>query len=65
MTCTSRLKGRAAAERMSHSDYVARELTHAVQYRSNAEILREARERLPGTDRPTLRQALDASRDGR
>ena len=41
----ARLKERAAAERMSLSDYVARELERLVQYRSNAEILAAARER--------------------
>lgn len=41
----ARLKERAAAERMSLSDYVARELERLVRYRSNAEILAAARER--------------------
>ncbi|PJI51404.1 hypothetical protein CTI14_61030, partial [Methylobacterium radiotolerans] len=35
----ARLKERAAAERMSLSDYVARELEDLVRYRSNAEVL--------------------------
>ena len=39
----ARLKERAAQERMSLSDYVAQELTKLVRYRSNAEIVREAR----------------------
>ncbi|UJP08746.1 hypothetical protein L2X99_09455 [Microbacterium sp. KUDC0406] len=41
----ARLKERAAAERMSLSDYVARELERLVRYRSNAEILAAARAR--------------------
>lgn len=41
----ARLKERAAAERMSLSDYVARELEKLVRYRSNAEILAAARAR--------------------
>ncbi|HEY9497470.1 MAG TPA: antitoxin [Terrimesophilobacter sp.] len=39
----ARLKERAAQERMSLSDYVAQELTKLVRYRSNAEIVRDAR----------------------
>lgn len=35
----ARLKERAAAERLSLSDYVARELEELVRYRSNAEII--------------------------
>lgn len=52
----SRLKERAAAERMSLSDYVARELTELVQYRSNAEILAAARQR-------ALDQGIDVDHD--
>ena len=40
----ARLKERAAEQRMTLSDFVAQELTRLVRYRSNAEILREARE---------------------
>ena len=40
----ARLKQHAAEQRMSLSDYVAQELTRLVRYRSNAEILRDARE---------------------
>ena len=36
------IKARAAAEHLSMSDFVARELTRLVQYRSNAEILQAA-----------------------
>ncbi len=36
------IKARAAAEHLSMSDFVARELTRLVQYRSNAEILHAA-----------------------
>ncbi len=43
----ARLKARAAEERMSLSDYVARELAELVEYRSNAEILAEYRRRHP------------------
>ncbi|MBX3115768.1 MAG: hypothetical protein KF808_00305 [Cryobacterium sp.] len=39
----SRLKERAAASRMTLSDYVAQELTRIVKYRTNAEIIQEAR----------------------
>lgn len=39
----ARLKERATQARMSLSDYVAQELTRLVRYRSNAEILQEAR----------------------
>lgn len=41
----ARLKERAAAERMSLSDYVARELEELVRYRSNAEIIAASRAR--------------------
>lgn len=41
----ARLKERAAAEHLSLSDYVARELTELVRYRSNAEIFAAARAR--------------------
>ena len=41
----ARLKERAAAERMSLSDYVARELEKLVRYRSNAEIIAASRAR--------------------
>ena len=62
----ARLKERAAAERMTLSDYVARELERLVQYRSNAEILAAARERrlAEGTamTREEILEALHAER---
>jgi plasmid stability protein len=44
----AKLKERAAAARMSLSDYVAAQLAELVSYRSNAEILAHAREHLAG-----------------
>ncbi len=41
----ARLKERAAAEHLSLSDYVARELAELVRYRSNAEIIAAAQAR--------------------
>jgi plasmid stability protein len=41
----AKLKQRAAAARMSLSDYVATELAKLVTYRTNAEILADARRR--------------------
>ena len=61
----AKLKERAAAERMSLSDYVARELGRLTQYRSNAEILQAARERNPLLDRETVLKAVRESRDER
>jgi plasmid stability protein len=61
----AKLKERAAAERMSLSDYVARELIRLTQYRSNAEILRAARERTAILDREIVLQAVRDSRDPR
>ena len=61
----AKLKERAVAERMSLSDYVARELTRMTQYRSNAEILQAARERNALIDPDTLVQAVRESRDER
>lgn len=58
-----KLKARAATERMTLSDYVARELAKLVQYRSNAEILAEAKRRLPRVDRETILRALHEARD--
>lgn len=60
-----RLKERAAAERMSLSDFVARELGKLVQYRSNAEVLQAARDRLPRIDPAVLASAFADSRDPR
>lgn len=61
----AKLKERAAAERMSLSDYVARELGRLTQYRSNAEILQAARERTAVLDRETVLKAVRDSRDPR
>lgn len=60
-----KLKERARAERMSLSDYVARELTRMTQYRSNAEILQAARGVNPLLDRDTIVAAVRESRDER
>lgn len=43
----ARLKQRAAEERMTLSDFVARELAQLVEYRSNAQILADFRRRNP------------------
>ena len=59
----SRLKDRAAAERMSLSDYVARELTDLVQYRTNAEIIAAARERSAKQGSALTRSQILAARD--
>lgn len=44
----AKLKARAAEERMSLSDFVARELARLVDYRSNAEIISDFHRRNPG-----------------
>ncbi|MGW9156758.1 FitA-like ribbon-helix-helix domain-containing protein [Microbacterium sp. NPDC055665] len=59
----SRLKERAAAERMSLSDYVARELADLVQYRTNAEIIAAARERSAEQGSALTRRQILAARD--
>ena len=61
----ARLKERAAAERMSLSDYVARELTDMVRYRSNAEILAAARARDVHVSPEDILAARDEGRQGR
>ncbi len=65
----ARLKERAAAERMSLSDYVARELEALVRYGSNAEVLEasRARARAAGVSltRESILAARDRERDGR
>lgn len=61
----AKLKERAAAERMSLSDYVARELARMTRYRSNSEILQAARERNPIIDSDILLHAVRDSRDER
>lgn len=59
----AKLKERAAAERMSLSDYVAGELARMTRYRSNSEILQAARKRNPIIDSDILLQAVRDSRD--
>lgn len=59
----ARLKERAAAERMSLSDYVARELANLVQYRTNAEIIAAARARSAGDGISLTRSQILAARD--
>lgn len=60
----ARLKERAAAERMTLSDYVARELAELVRPRSNAEIFAAARARGPRVTREQIIQALHEARAG-
>jgi plasmid stability protein len=45
----AKLKERAAQARMSLSDYVAQELAQLVSYRTNAEIIADARNRIGDT----------------
>lgn len=59
----ARLKERAAAERMTLSDYVARELTELVRYRNNAEILAAARARGQRVTHQQIHDALHAERE--
>lgn len=65
----ARLKERAEAERMSLSDYVARELANLVQYRTNAEIIAAARRRTSengsALTRDQILEARDAARADR
>lgn len=61
----ARLKERAAAERMTLSDYVARELTELVRYRSNAEIIAASRARNLNISREDIVSALQEERDER
>jgi plasmid stability protein len=58
-----KLKARAADERMTLSDYVARELAKLVQYRTMSEIRADAERRLPRTDRETIMRAFDEAHD--
>ncbi|KAB1864057.1 MULTISPECIES: FitA-like ribbon-helix-helix domain-containing protein [Microbacterium] len=67
----AKLKERAAAERMTLSDYVARELEDLVRYRSNVQVIAAARERaraagvaLSRTDILTARDQERAEHDG-
>lgn len=59
----ARLKERAAAERMSLSDFVARELTKLVRYRSNAEIIAEARKKTFDISREELVEGIRRDRE--
>ena len=59
----ARLKERAAAERMSLSDYVARELEDLVRYRSNAEVLEASRARARAAGVSLTRESILAARD--
>lgn len=63
----ARLKQRAAEERMTLSDYVARELADLVEYRTNAEILADFHRRNPDlvADGETGADAVRAVRDER
>lgn len=53
----ARLKERAAAEHLSLSDYVARQLADLVRYRSNAEIFAAAQARAEQRARAPLSAA--------
>lgn len=59
----ARLKERAAAERMTLSDFVARELTELVRYRSNAEILAASRARAQAGGYSLSREQVLEARD--
>lgn len=62
----ARLKARAAEERMSLSDFVARELAELVAYRSNAEIMADFHRRHPDLgNRFNLGSGADAVRAAR
>jgi hypothetical protein len=61
----ARLKERAAAERMTLSDYVARELGQLVRYRSNAEIIGEARRHLTPLPSEEIVAGIRNERDSR
>lgn len=59
----ARLKERAAAERMSLSDYLNRELAQLVRYRSNAEIIAASRARGFRLSREQILDAVDEERE--
>ena len=59
----ARLKERAAAERMSLSDYVARELEELVRYRTNAEIIAASKARARAAGITLAREEILAARD--
>lgn len=59
----ARLKERAAAEGMTLSDFVKRELTELVQYRSNAEIIAASRARAEAGGYTLSREQILEARD--
>lgn len=59
----ARLKERAAQERMSLSDYVARELEELVRYRSNAEIIAASKARARAVGVALTREDILSARD--
>ncbi|MFT4137323.1 FitA-like ribbon-helix-helix domain-containing protein [Microbacterium sp.] len=61
----ARLKERAAAEHLSLSDYLNRELAQLVRYRSNAEIVAAFRARGLRLSREQILDAVHEERDHR
>jgi len=59
----ARLKERAAQERMSLSDYVARELEELVRYRSNAEVIAASKARSRAAGVALTREGILSARD--
>ena len=59
----ARLKERAAQERMSLSDYVARELEELVRYRSNAEVIAASKARARAAGVALTREGILSARD--
>lgn len=59
----ARLKERAAAQRMSLSDYVAQELTRLVRYRNNDEIIAMARRKTFPISREELVEGIRKDRE--
>ncbi|MCT1479444.1 FitA-like ribbon-helix-helix domain-containing protein [Microbacterium sp. p3-SID336] len=59
----ARLKERAAQERMSLSDYVARELEELVRYRSNAEVIAASKARAGAAGVALTREGILSARD--
>lgn len=59
----ARLKERAAAQRMSLSDYVAQELTRLVRYRNNDEIIALARRKTFPISREELVEGIRKDRE--
>ena len=60
----ARLKERAAAERLSLSDYVARELSELVRFRDNAEVIAASRARGYTLAPDQILEARDEARRG-